>query len=112
MTDSRSDTQAARLTLSLRAKLTLWMVLISVVVQLSSALVAILYEQDSIGRWFSDRLRFRIEPFVKALMARYAAHLARPQFPPTQEVEKILGRPARSFAVWADDHAAEFEAAK
>jgi uncharacterized protein YbjT (DUF2867 family) len=50
------------------------------------------------------------EPFVTAMMARYAAHLVRPQFPPTPEVEKILGRPARTFAEWAGDHAAEFGA--
>ncbi|MCR6485461.1 NAD(P)H-binding protein [Amycolatopsis sp. OK19-0408] len=50
------------------------------------------------------------EPFVTAMMARYAAHLARPQFPPTPDLEKILGRPARTFAAWAADHAAEFGA--
>jgi uncharacterized protein YbjT (DUF2867 family) len=50
------------------------------------------------------------EPFVTAMMARYAAHLARPQFPPTPEVEKILGRPARTFAEWAANHAADFGA--
>ncbi|WP_328613509.1 NAD(P)H-binding protein [Amycolatopsis sp. NBC_00355] len=50
------------------------------------------------------------EPFVTAMMARYAAHLVRPQFPPAPEVEKILGRPARTFAEWAADHAAEFGA--
>jgi uncharacterized protein YbjT (DUF2867 family) len=48
------------------------------------------------------------EPFVTAMMARYAAHLTRPQFPPTPEVEKILGRPARTFAEWAADHTADF----
>lgn len=50
------------------------------------------------------------EPFVTAMMARYAAHLAQPQFPPTPDVEKILSRPARTFAEWAADHAAEFGA--
>jgi uncharacterized protein YbjT (DUF2867 family) len=50
------------------------------------------------------------EPFVTAMMARYAAHLVRPQFPPTPEVEKILGRPARTFAEWAADHTADFGA--
>ncbi|MEV6872649.1 NAD(P)H-binding protein [Amycolatopsis sp. NPDC051128] len=52
------------------------------------------------------------EPFVTAMMARYAAHLARPQFPPTPEVEKILGRPARTFAEWAADHADDFRPAE
>ena len=37
-------------------------------------------------------------PFVDTLMARYAAHLAQPQHPATHEVEKILGRPARTYA--------------
>ncbi|MEA5361821.1 NAD(P)H-binding protein [Amycolatopsis sp., V23-08] len=50
------------------------------------------------------------EPFVTAMMARYAAHLVRPQFPPTAEVEKILGRPARTFTEWATDHTADFTA--
>ncbi len=50
------------------------------------------------------------EPFVTAMMARYAAHSARPQFPPTPEVEEILGRPARTFAEWAADHATDFGA--
>jgi uncharacterized protein YbjT (DUF2867 family) len=51
------------------------------------------------------------EPFVTAMMARYAAHRTRPQFPPTAELEKILGRPPRTFAEWAADHVADFEAA-
>jgi uncharacterized protein YbjT (DUF2867 family) len=49
------------------------------------------------------------EPFVTALMARYAKHAALPQFPPTGEVEKILGRPALSYAEWVADHAAAFQ---
>jgi uncharacterized protein YbjT (DUF2867 family) len=51
------------------------------------------------------------EPFVTAMMARYAAHHTRPQFPPTPELEKILGRPPRTFAEWAADHVTDFEAA-
>jgi uncharacterized protein YbjT (DUF2867 family) len=47
-------------------------------------------------------------PFVDALMARYAAHLAQPQHPATHEVEKILGRPARTYAEWVADHAVAF----
>lgn len=48
------------------------------------------------------------EPFVAALMARYAKHAHTPQYPPTGEVEKILGRPARTYAHWVADHAAAF----
>ncbi|MEV6823715.1 NAD(P)H-binding protein [Amycolatopsis sp. NPDC051102] len=51
------------------------------------------------------------EPFVAAMMTRYAAHRTRPQFPPTPELEKLLGRPPRTFAEWATDHVADFEAA-
>jgi uncharacterized protein YbjT (DUF2867 family) len=51
------------------------------------------------------------EPFVTAMMARYAAYHTRPQFPPTPELEKTLGRPPRTFADWAADHVADFEAA-
>jgi uncharacterized protein YbjT (DUF2867 family) len=47
-------------------------------------------------------------PFVEAVMARYAKHASRAQYPPTGEVEKILGRPARTFAEWAADHADAF----
>jgi uncharacterized protein YbjT (DUF2867 family) len=48
------------------------------------------------------------EPFVSALMARYAKHLRQPQHPATGEVEQILGRPARSYAQWVTDHADAF----
>jgi uncharacterized protein YbjT (DUF2867 family) len=50
------------------------------------------------------------EPFVTALLARYAAHVARAQYPPTREVEHVLGRPARTYAQWVTDHAAAFTA--
>jgi hypothetical protein len=41
------------------------------------------------------------------LLARYARGVGRPA-PFTGEVEKILGRPARSYAEWVADHAAAF----
>jgi hypothetical protein len=47
-------------------------------------------------------------PFVKALIARYATHLEQPQRPPTNEVEKILGRSARTYAEWVADYAFAF----
>jgi len=50
------------------------------------------------------------EPFVTALMDRYAAYLDRPQHPATDEAERILRRPARSFADWAADNATAFTA--
>ena len=49
------------------------------------------------------------EPFVGALMARYAREASEPA-PLTGEVERILGRPARSYAEWVADHAAGFRA--
>lgn len=42
------------------------------------------------------------EPFVSALMDRYARGVGQPAHT-TGEVEKILGRPARTFAEWAAD---------
>ena len=48
------------------------------------------------------------EPFVEALMARYARGIGQAA-PPTGEVERILGRPARTFAEWVADHAATFQ---
>ena len=48
--------------------------------------------------------------FVTALMARYAAHLAHAQHPPTRDVEQVLGKPARTYAQWVADHADAFTA--
>jgi uncharacterized protein YbjT (DUF2867 family) len=50
------------------------------------------------------------EPFVTALMVRYAKHASAPQFPATGEVEKILDRPARTYVQWVADHATAFQA--
>jgi len=47
------------------------------------------------------------EPFVRALMARYARGLGQAA-PVTGEVERILGRPARPYAQWVTDHADAF----
>ncbi|MEV1249284.1 NAD(P)H-binding protein [Nonomuraea sp. NPDC050022] len=47
------------------------------------------------------------QPFVEALMARYARGVGQPARV-TGEVERVLGRPARTFAEWVADHAAEF----
>jgi uncharacterized protein YbjT (DUF2867 family) len=49
------------------------------------------------------------EPFVQALLARYAREL-RQAAPVTGEVERVLGRPARTYAEWVADHAAAFRA--
>ncbi|MFB9834132.1 NAD(P)H-binding protein [Actinoallomurus acaciae] len=47
-------------------------------------------------------------PFVEALMARYARGVG-PAEAVTGEVERILGRPARTYPEWAADHAAAFQ---
>ncbi|MGH3326461.1 MAG: NAD(P)H-binding protein [Streptomycetales bacterium] len=47
------------------------------------------------------------EPFVEALMARYARGVGQPA-PVTGEVEAILGRPALTFAEWVTENAAAF----
>jgi uncharacterized protein YbjT (DUF2867 family) len=49
------------------------------------------------------------ETFVAALMARYARGAGQPALV-TDEVEQILGRPARTFAEWVTDHADAFRA--
>jgi uncharacterized protein YbjT (DUF2867 family) len=46
-------------------------------------------------------------PFVQALMARYARQVGQAA-PVTGEVERILGRPARTYAQWVTDHADAF----
>jgi hypothetical protein len=43
------------------------------------------------------------ERFVQALMARYEREMHQPATV-TDEVEKIRGRPARTFAAWVTDH--------
>jgi uncharacterized protein YbjT (DUF2867 family) len=50
-------------------------------------------------------------PFVAALMARYARDIGKAPTV-TREVEKILGRPARTYAEWVADHAADFTTAE
>jgi len=47
------------------------------------------------------------EAFVQALMARYAREVGQPA-PVTGEVERVLGRPVRTYAEWVADHAAAF----
>jgi uncharacterized protein YbjT (DUF2867 family) len=47
------------------------------------------------------------EAFVEALMARYAREVGQPA-PLSGEVERILGRPARTYAEWVADHADAF----
>ncbi|WP_336217149.1 NAD(P)H-binding protein [Nonomuraea sp. LPB2021202275-12-8] len=47
------------------------------------------------------------ESFVEALLNRYARGAGKPA-PVTDEVEKILGRPARGWAEWVADHADAF----
>jgi uncharacterized protein YbjT (DUF2867 family) len=49
------------------------------------------------------------EPFVQALMARYAREVSQ-LAPVTGEVQRVLGRPARSYAEWVADHADAFQA--
>ncbi len=49
------------------------------------------------------------EPFVQALMARYAREVSQPA-PVTGEVQRVLGRPARTYAEWVADHADAFRA--
>ncbi len=49
------------------------------------------------------------EPFVEVLIARYAREIGEPA-PVTSQVERILGRPARTYAEWVADHAAAFRA--
>ena len=49
------------------------------------------------------------EPFVTALLARYAREVGQAA-PVTGEVERILGRPARTYAEWVADHADAFRA--
>jgi uncharacterized protein YbjT (DUF2867 family) len=47
------------------------------------------------------------QPFVDALLARYARGAGQAA-PTTGEVERILGRPARTYAEWVADHADAF----
>jgi uncharacterized protein YbjT (DUF2867 family) len=48
------------------------------------------------------------QPFVDALVARYARGIG-PAEAVTDEVQRILGRPARTYAEWVADHVAAFQ---
>jgi uncharacterized protein YbjT (DUF2867 family) len=48
------------------------------------------------------------QPFVDALVARYARGIG-PAEAVTDEVQRILGRPARTYSEWVADHAAAFQ---
>jgi uncharacterized protein YbjT (DUF2867 family) len=48
------------------------------------------------------------QPFVDALVARYARGIG-PAEAVTDEVRRILSRPARTYAEWVADHAAAFQ---
>lgn len=48
------------------------------------------------------------EPFVAALMRRYARYARTPQHLPTDDIQQALGRPARTYAGWVADHADAF----
>ncbi|GAB3130231.1 NAD(P)H-binding protein [Microbispora hainanensis] len=48
------------------------------------------------------------EPFVRTLMARYDHYAGHEQHPATAEVEKVLGRPARTYSEWVTDHVSAF----
>lgn len=48
------------------------------------------------------------EPFVRALMARYDHYTGRVQHPPTDDVDEVLGRPARTYQEWVADHVDAF----
>jgi uncharacterized protein YbjT (DUF2867 family) len=48
------------------------------------------------------------QPFVDALVARYARGIG-PAETVTDEVQRILGRPARTYAEWVADHVAAFQ---
>lgn len=49
------------------------------------------------------------EPFVAALMARYAREADARVHPTTDVVTQVLGRPARTYAGWVADHLTAFQ---
>ena len=80
---------------SLRVKLTLWMLVIFLVVQLSLALVFQLYQTRSINSYFNERIGVRIEQLASLVAAsvadpgmtdeRLAFQSADPKLPPSEE---------------------------
>src|SRR5690349_18130751 len=52
---------------SLRLRLTLWMMVIALVIQLTLGLVVFLYQASALTQMFDDRLRERSEPLASAL---------------------------------------------
>lgn len=74
--------------MSLRIKLTLWMLAIFIVIQVSLALVLQLYQARSIETFFNEQLAYRLS---------LAADRVRPMLPnvPDQELEKIVQEQTR-----------------
>jgi uncharacterized protein YbjT (DUF2867 family) len=67
------------------------------------------YEEISPTQAVDEMVAKGLPPaFAEAMMARYARELDR-LAPITDAVAKVLGRPARTYAQWALDHAASFE---
>ncbi|MFD7963101.1 NAD(P)H-binding protein [Streptomyces zaomyceticus] len=57
--------------------------------------------------WKGSVAGFIPETFAGALLSYWASHDGRPT-PLTRTVEELTGHPARTFATWAADHAADF----
>ncbi|GAA2710912.1 MULTISPECIES: NAD(P)H-binding protein [Streptomyces] len=60
--------------------------------------------------WKQDVSAFMPGAFADALLDAWAAGVGHPQ-PVRPGVQQLTGHPARSFASWAEDHAADFTAA-
>ncbi|MEV4432304.1 NAD(P)H-binding protein [Streptomyces sp. NPDC049555] len=61
-------------------------------------------------QWKQDVSAFMSDTFADALLGAWAAGVGHP-LPVRPGVEQLTGHPARSFASWAEDHAADFTAA-
>jgi uncharacterized protein YbjT (DUF2867 family) len=68
------------------------------------------YEEISVTQSIENMVSQGVpRPFVEALMARYRRDIAKP-VEVSGNVEKILGRPAKTYSDWVGDHAAAFVA--
>lgn len=68
----------------------------------------IVVQQVTRDQWKADMAEYIPGPFAEALLNFWESNDGKP-VPLTATVEEVTGHPARSFEVWATDHAADFK---
>jgi NAD(P)H dehydrogenase (quinone) len=70
---------------------------------------SITYHQETVDEAYASRERFGAEPYlVEGWVSSYEAIASGANEAVSQDVPRLVGRPARSFAQWLDDYPAEW----